>query len=498
MKLSQLLFALGADCPLEADITALTCDSREVTPGALFVAVEGAKQDGRACIPDALARGAAAVVCRPPLPDGVPGAAADEPRAALARLAAEFYGHPARELSLIAVTGTKGKTTTTHMLREIFSAAGYQTGMIGTLGAYIGRRLLADSPNTTPEPAALHRTLRQMADGRCTHVVMEVSSQAMKLRRADGLVFDAALFLNLTPDHIGGAEHADFSEYRACKAALFRQCRLAVGNADDPNWPVMAAQAPPGAPVLTFGFGESAQVRGLEAAPDPDRPFSVRLATEGAAPYRIPMPGVFNAADALAAVAVSRAMGLDDGAIRAGLAHVSVPGRAQLVPVPAPYTVVIDYAHNGDSFRALMEALRACHPRRIIVVFGAGGDRPKIRRTDLGRAAARWADHAVLTTDNPRSERAEDICADIAAAMVGAIPVEIVPDRREAIFRALDLAEPGDVVALLGKGHEQYIEENGVRRPFSERDAVAEYFQKRGEAVSEGAWSGARARAQRP
>ena len=478
MKLSQLFSVLGADCPQNADITALTCDSREVVPGALFVAVEGAKLDGRACVPDALARGAAAVVCRPPLPEGTAGAVVEEPRAALARLAAEFYGHPARELSLIAVTGTKGKTTTAHMLREIFTAAGYKTGMTGTLGAYIGRTLLADSPNTTPEPVALHRTLRQMADAGCTHVVMEVSSQAMKLRRVDGLTFDGALFLNLTPDHIGGAEHADFDEYRACKAALFRQCRLAVGNGDDPSWPAMAAQVPPGVPVRTFGFREPAQVRGLAAEPDPGRDFAVRLTTEGAAPYRVPMPGVFNAADALAAVALSRAMGLDDGAIRAGLAHVSVPGRAQLVPVPAPYTVIIDYAHNGDSFRALMETLRAYHPRRIIAVFGAGGDRPKIRRTEMGRAAARWADCAILTTDNPRSERAEDICADINAAMVGAIPAEIVPDRREAIFRALDLAEPGDVVALLGKGHEGYIEENGVRRPFSERDAVTEYFQR--------------------
>ena len=479
MKLSQLLSVLGADCPQEADITALTCDSREVIPGALFVAVEGAKADGHAYIPDALARGAAAVVCRPPLPEEVAGAAVDQPRTALAQLAAEFYGHPAREMSLIAVTGTKGKTTTAHMLREIFSAAGYKTGMIGTLGAYIGRALLADSPNTTPEPVALHRTLRQMADAGCTHVVMEVSSQAMKLHRVDGLMFDGALFLNLTPDHIGGAEHADFDEYRACKAALFRQCRLAVGNADDPNWPAMAAQVPPGVPVRTFGFGEAAQVRGLDAAPDPGRSFAVRLTAEGAAPYHIPLPGTFNAADAMAAVALSRAMGLDDGAVRAGLSHVSVPGRAQLLPVPAPYTVVIDYAHNGDSFRALMETLRSYHPRRIIAVFGAGGDRPRIRRTDLGRAAARWADHAVLTTDNPRSERAEDICADIAAAIDGAIPTATVPDRREAIFLALDMAEPGVVVALLGKGHEGYIEENGVRRPFSERDVVTEYFQSR-------------------
>lgn len=476
MKLSQLFSAIGADCPQDVDITALACDSREVTPGALFVAIEGAQADGRAYIPDALARGAAAVVCRGTLPAGVNGAAVDDPRTALALLADRFYCHPAGQMSLLAVTGTKGKTTTAHMLREILSAAGFKTGMIGTLGAYIGRTPVADIPNTTPEPITLHRILRQMVDAGCSHVVMEVSSQAMKLRRVAGLTFDAAVFLNLTLDHIGGAEHADFGEYRDCKAALFRQCRLAVGNADDSNWPAMAAQVPPFAPIHTFGFGWGTDTRALDVEPDPSRPFAVRLDTAGAADYHIPMPGRYNAADALAAVALSRALGLDDGAVRAGLAHTVVPGRAQLVPVPAPFTIVIDYAHNGDSFRALMEVLREYRPRRIIAVFGAGGDRPKIRRTDMGRAAARWADRAVLTADNPRSERAEDICADIAAAIGGAIPTEIVPDRRQAIFQALDMAEPGDVVALLGKGHEEYIEENGVRRPFSERRVVEEYF----------------------
>ena len=416
MKLSQLLSAIGADCPQESEITALTCDSREVVPGALFAALEGARTDGRAHIPDALSHGAAAVVCRPPLPENVPGAAAERPRAALALLAAEFCGRPADALTLIAVTGTKGKTTTAHMLRDILTAAEHKTGMIGTLGTYIGAEKLSDTLNTTPEPIALHRTLRQMADAGCTHVVMEVSSQAMKLERVHGLTFAAGLFLNLSPDHIGGAEHADFDEYRACKAALFRQCKAAVGNADDPSWPVMADQVPAGAPVTTFGFGKKADIRALSSAPDPDRPLSSLLTVEGSAPYSVPLPGAFNAADALAAAALSRAL--------------SVPNHAV----------------------------------------------PKIRRRDMARAAARWADYAILTADNPRSELAEDICADIAAALGDAIPWEIIPDRRAAIFRALSLAGEGDVVALLGKGHEEYIEEKGIRRPFSERRVVEAYF----------------------
>lgn len=475
MKLSKLLSVLGVQCPQEAEITALTCDSREVIPGALFAALPGCRADGRAHIPEARYRGAAAVVCAPPLPAGVPGAPVDDPRAALALLAAEFYGRPADGLSLIAVTGTKGKTTTAHMIRDILSAAGYKTGMIGTLGAYIGRERLCATANTTPEPITLHRILRQMADAGCAYVVLEASSQAMKLRRLHGLTFAAGVFLNLSPDHIGPGEHAGFDEYRDCKAALFRQCRRAVGNGDDPAWPAMAAQLPPSAPAAAFGFRPGADIRALAVEPDPERSLSVRLTVAGAPRYHIPLPGDFNGADALAAVALARALGLNDGAVRAGLAHVTVPGRAQRLRVPAPFEVVIDYAHNGASFDAVLSALRAHHPRRVIAVFGAGGDRPRLRRTDMARSAVRWADCAVVTTDNPRSERPEDICAHISAAL-GRFPHETVLDRRAAIFRALELAGPGDVVALLGKGHEEYIEEKGVRRPFSEQAVVAEYF----------------------
>lgn len=476
MKLSQLLAALGLPCPREAEITALTCDAREAAPGALFAALPGARADGRDFIPDALARGASAVLCAPPLPPGVNGAAVDDPRRALALLAAQFYRQPARALSLIAVTGTKGKTTTAHMLREILSAAGHKTGMTGTLGAFLGRAHLADFPNTTPEPIALHRTLRQMADSGCSHVVMEVSSQAMKLQRVAGLTFDAGVFLNLTPDHIGGAEHADLAEYRACKAALFRQCRRAVGNTDDPSWPAMAACLPRDAPERAFGFGPEADLRALSAGPDPRRPYAVELTLPDSPPYHIPLPGAFNAQNALAAIALARELGLDDGAVRAGLARTSVPGRAQRYPADAPYAVFVDYAHNGDSVRAFLAALREYRPRRIIAVVGAGGDRPKIRRTDMGRALAQGADYAVLTTDNPRGENPADICADLDAAIAGAIPTETVLDRGIAIARALELAGPGDAVVLLGKGHEGYIEEGGVRRPFSDWGALEAHF----------------------
>ena len=474
MKLSQLLSALRLPCPADVEISSLACDSREVSPGALFVALPGAREDGHAHIREAVRRGAAAVLCAPPLPEGVPAAAVDDPRAALGPLAARFYGWPARQMTLLAVTGTKGKTTTAHMLRAILARAGHTCGMIGTLGAFIGDDLIAPAANTTPEPIALHRTLRQMAGARCSHVVMEVSSQAMKLRRVDGIRFAAGLFLNLSPDHIGPFEHASFAEYRACKAALFRQCARAAGCLDDPSWPAMAAQLPPGAPVLTFGMCPGADVRGVSVTPDG---LSSLLTLAGSPePYRISMPGEFNARNALAAIALCRALGVDDDALRRGLASVSVPGRAQPFPAPAPYSVLIDYAHNGESMRALLSALRPHVRGRIIALFGAGGDRPPLRRADMASAAARYADFAVLTEDNPRSEDPAAICAQIAAAIGGAIPHITVPDRRQAIFAALDMARPGDLVALLGKGHEDYIERNGLRRHFSEWEVLEEYF----------------------
>ena len=465
MKLSRLAKAAGLSCTEDTEITHVTCDSREVGEGSLFAALEGAKADGRAYITEAESRGAAAILCREGGGCDIPVIRTPHPRRALALMAAEFYGRPAEKLTVVAVTGTKGKTTTAHMLREIFLAAGHKTGMMGTLGAFSFDRKQEDAANTTPEPVTLHRLLRQMADEGCTHVVMEVSSQAVKLERTAGMVFDAAVFLNLSPDHIGPGEHKDLDEYRRCKAKLFSQCRLAVGNAADPSWPCMAAEIPPWVPVCAFGRCETASSPGL----------TTLLSVRGAEDYRLPMPGSFNGENAMAAILTARAMGVPDGAVRAGLAKTRVPGRCMTYPTGRDFGVVMDYAHNGASFRALFSALRERQPNRIIAVFGAGGDRPPMRRREMARAAAEGADFAVVTEDNPRSERVEDICADIAAAMPD-LPHVIIPDRREAIRHALDMAEAGDIVALLGKGHEEYVETNGVRRYFSEREVLREYF----------------------
>lgn len=461
MKLSRLLQAAGLTCPEEREITALACHSDDVMPGALFAALEGAGFDGRRFVSHAVQKGASAVLCRGEVEASVPVVETENPRGALGKIAAEFYGNPAKELTVIGITGTKGKTTTAHMLREILMAAGFRVGMMGTLGAYVDRRQIAPAVNTTPEPITLHRLLRQMAEEGCSHVVMEVSSQAMKLKRAEGLCFDLALFLNLSPDHIGPGEHRDFAEYRDCKASLFAQCRAAAGNETDPAWLLVTEHIPPGVPTFTFGREKICPGVGLTTVVE-DK-------------FVIPMPGRFNGCNAAAAICAARALGIEEKAIRMGLAETEVPGRCMRVPVPAPYGVVIDYAHNGASFAALFSALREQTAGRIIAVFGAGGDRPPMRRVEMARAAAEGADFAVITEDNPRSEPVMEICMQISNAMPN-LPHLVVPDRREAIFRALDLAEKGDVVALLGKGHEKYIETDGVRRHFSEREVLEEYF----------------------
>ena len=465
MKLSRLLAAAGLFCEKDAEITYITCDSREVGPGALFVALEGARVDGRAYIAQSIAKGASAVICKGGGEGDVPIIDTCDPRRTLALLAAEFYGNPARDLTVVAVTGTKGKTTTASMLWEIFLTAGHKTGLIGTLGAFSVREKIWDAVNTTPEPITLHRLLRQMADSGCTHVVMEVSSQAMKLERVAGMRFDAAVFLNLSADHIGAGEHENFWEYRHCKAKLFRQCRLAVGNAADPAWPFMAAHIPPGVPACTYG----------PCVTKPGPGLTTMLELEGERDYRVPMPGAFNGENAMAAIVTARALGIPDGAVRAGLLKTRVAGRSMVFPTGRGYGVVIDYAHNGASFRSLFSALRERNPSRIVAVFGAGGDRPPMRREEMARAAAEGADFAVITEDNPRSELVEDICAQISAAMPD-LPHVIIPDRRAAIRYALDGAKQGDIVVLLGKGHEEYIEENGIRRCFSEWEVLREYF----------------------
>jgi UDP-N-acetylmuramoyl-L-alanyl-D-glutamate--2,6-diaminopimelate ligase len=378
-------------------------------------------------------------------------------------------------MHVIGITGTKGKTTTATMLAHILGSVGIPTGYIGTNGISYGS-VERTTANTTPDPLTLQQTLADMQRCGIRAVVMEVSSQAMKLKRTAGILFDAALFLNLSPDHIGGAEHKDFDEYRSCKAMLFRQCRQAAGNVDDEHFQAIFEGCT--APITTFGFSDKAEIRAgsvtsLRGEGLLGSRFAVSVYDH---PVLFNMPGRFNVSDALAAIAVAQLLSVPEEAVRRGLLSVRVRGRTEVFPHSGNFIVLIDYAHNDVSFASLLSTLRGYEHKRIIVVFGAGGDRPKMRRADMAREAAKYAHFAVITTDNPRSEPVEEICADITTALNGAIPSIEIYDRAQAIRYALDMAKAGDIVALLGKGHEEYIEVNGVRSHFSEREVLEEYF----------------------
>lgn len=439
----------NTDCQLVrgdalTEVTALCCDSRCAGPGALFVCLPGRHTDGRQFAAQAVAAGAVAVLCAGPPPDvGAAVVETENPRRMMAVLAARLCGEPARAMTMIGVTGTKGKTTTAHLLAAILQADGRRVGLVGTNGVcWPGHR--HDLNHTTPESCDLQALLRRMADDGCDACVMEVSSLGMKFDRAAGIEFDVGVFTNLSPDHIGPGEHADFAEYLHWKAALFQQCRTGVFNIDDP-WVGKIVDGVP-CRVITYGTVPGADVRA-------DSNFT--LTREGGR------------------------LGAGEDAIRRGLAAAVVQGRVEPVAVDAPFTVLIDYAHNEAAAESLLRTLRAYTPARLVAVFGCGGERSRLRRFGMGSVCARLADFCVITEDNSRSEPVEHILADIRAGLkLGnpATPFAEIPDRRQAIYYALAHAQPGDIVAILGKGHETTIERNGVKEPFVESEIVEEYW----------------------
>lgn len=466
---------------LEVELTSLEYDSRKVGPGSLFVCLTGFRADGHDYVPLALEQGAAALVVerRVDAPEGVTVLQVADSRKALALLAAAWFGYPARQMTVVGVTGTKGKTTTTHMLKSILEAAGRKVGMIGTLGAFIGPEKVP-TRNTTPESYELHALFRRMADEGCDWVVMEASSQGFKLHRTAGVEFDYGVFLNLSPDHIGAGEHADFDEYLQCKAMLFRQCAVGVVNRDDPHCQAVTAGA--SCPLRTFSRTGPADLT-LRDWEEVRRPgfLGCRFRTEGLVDgeFEVSLPGAFNGENALAALAVAALAGIPREAMARGLARVSVKGRTQVLDTPGHYTVLIDYAHNAASMENLLSMLRAYHPGRLICLFGGGGDRSRLRRYDMGEISARYADLTVLTMDNPRSESVEAINEDIKAGLAkySGRSVSIL-DRAEAIRWVLDQAREGDIIALIGKGHEEYQEIQGVKHPFSEEQVVRDWVSR--------------------
>lgn len=480
MKLDQLLegVALTA-CAVSRDvqITSVSYDTRTLKPGALFVALSGYKTDGHRHIGEALNKGAAAVLCQHPPEGEGPWLVCPDTRAALAAVSANWFSHPARELTLLAVTGTNGKTTTTYLLKEVLErCAGARVGLIGTNRNMIGDESFP-AGRTTPESWDLQQLLRNMADAGCTHVVMEVSSHALVLHRVDGLRFAAGIFTNLTPDHLDF--HKTMEAYRDAKGLLFAQTDLAVLNLDDEAGRYFARTV--SCPRLTYSENKNeADLTAKNIRLFPERVEFEAVTLGDIRRVRLPIPGGFSIYNALGVLACTQGLGLPLSAAAEALAHVKgVKGRVEVVPVPAPYTVLIDYAHTPDALENILTTVRGLTQNRVVCLFGCGGDRDRSKRPVMGAIAADLADFVVVTDDNPRTEPSQAIIDDILKGMEGTpTPYAVKPDRRAAIRYVLSQGRPGDVIVLAGKGHETYQEINGVKHHLDEREEIKDFFAK--------------------
>ena len=478
MKLNELFAGIPCTMPAgagEEEICDLIYDSRKVVPGCAFVCLRGAAVDGHTYAAGAVAAGACVVIAEEPVEVDVPVVLVQNTREALALLSAAFFGHPAREVKVIALTGTKGKTTTAAMIQAILTAAGHTVGVIGTLGVQIGKEIFPTG-NTTPESYEIEKYLRRMAQAGCEYCVLEASSIGLQRYRAYGFPMEVGVFTNFSEDHIGGSEHKNMEEYLWAKSLLFTRCRTGVVNVDDPAWQGVTQGHT--CALTTYGFDPTADVYAQD-----DRLVSrpgfvgVSYTVNGALhfPVEVDIPGRFSVYNSLAAIACCRVLGIGEDAMQAGLATVKVKGRVEPVPVPGDYTLLIDYAHNAVSMESILSTLRAYHPNRLVCLFGAGGNRPKLRRFEMGEVCGRMADLSVITSDNCRFEEPQAIIDDIKVGMAKTKGkyVEIV-DRREAIRWCLENARPGDIIVLAGKGHEDYQEIKGVKHHFDEREVVQE------------------------
>ncbi len=480
MKLKELLtdvsvLAMTADP--DTEIRDIRYDSRAVEPGDLFVAVEGFRSDGHGFIPMALEKGAAAVLCqRPPEGEDVPYVLTDDSRRALALVSCVYFGRPAEKMTMIGVTGTNGKTTVTLLIKRLLEdVLGARVGLVGTISNWIGDRQI-ETERTTPESYDLQKLFARMADAGCTHAVMEVSSHALALDRVAGVHFDAALFTNLTQDHLDF--HGTMENYAEAKALLFSRCGQAAFNADDTWAPFMLERT--ACPAVTFSAaGKGADLWAADVKLSAAAVDFTACEKGGRAAVHLAIPGAFSVSNALAAIAAGRMLGLSLDQCAASLGRAAgVKGRVEVVPTPGDFTVVIDYAHTPDALEKVLRTMKEAAKGRVVALFGCGGDRDRTKRPVMGAIAAKYADFSVVTSDNPRSEDPEAIIADILQGMPGEAPMKVIVDRPAAIRWAIDNHLPGDVIVLAGKGHETYQEVCGVKRRMDEREIVAEHLRR--------------------
>lgn len=483
----QLLENLKYECvrgTVDTEVSQVVYDSRKVTPGCLFICIVGANFDGHDAAEEVTSKGAKVLVTSHDvnLPEemDVTVIRVEDTRFAMAFIAAAYFGHPADQMKVIGVTGTKGKTTTTYLVKSILEHAGYKVGLVGTIEAIIGEKHIP-AHNTTPESFVLQEYFHEMVEQGCQICVMEVSSQGLMLHRTQGFIFELGIFTNIEPDHIGPNEHASFEEYMACKGLLFKQCRKGIVNADDEHWEkVLEGHT---CELETYGFGEKAALRAenLELVTRPGE-LGVAFDVKGLLDFHVevPTPGRFSVYNALTAIAICRHFKVSTEDMQAALLRARVKGRIEMVKVSDHFTLMIDYAHNAMALESLLSTLREYHPHRLVCLFGCGGNRSKLRRYEMGEVSGKLADFTIITSDNPRFEEPLDIIADIKTGMAKTQGKYIeIPDRKEAIAYAIDHGEEGDIIVLAGKGHEDYQEIKGVCHPMDERVLIQEILEER-------------------
>lgn len=471
MELSRIAQDLGIEYTgPQAEITAVDYDSRKVGRGSLFCCLIGEKTDGHNFASMAVEKGASALICQRPLPLNVPQLIVPDGREAMARAAACFYGHPERELTMLAVTGTNGKTSVTYMVKSVAETAGKKVGLIGTIQNLIGEEKVY-TERTTPESVDLFALLRRMADKGVELVVMEVSSHALAQQRVAGIPFKAGLFTNLTQDHLD--YHKTFENYRAAKKKLFAQCGIAILNGDDETAAYMKEGL--SIPVWTMGIHHPGEfyARGIEIT---TQGASFHLFTpQGNGRISLHISGLFSVYNAMGTAALCTAAGIPFSCIVKGLEGLrGVAGRLECVDTgDRPFSVYVDYAHTPDALQNVLETARGFTRRRLISVFGCGGDRDHGKRPIMGEIGGRYSDHVILTSDNPRTEDPMDILKAVEEGVKRtATPYIVTENRREAIREALEEAGDGDVIVIAGKGHESYQEINGVRHHFDDKEIV--------------------------
>ena len=490
-RIKELLSKLEYKCicgGTDREITEVVYDSRKIVEGCLFICIKGANFNGHDYAAEACEKKAACILTCEDV--AVPAYCdttiirVEDTRYAMAFISAEWFGNPAEKLNVIGITGTKGKTTTTYLVKSILEQAGKKVGLIGTIETVIGDEHIPAN-NTTPESYILQETFAKMAEAGLDSVVMEVSSQGLMLHRTQGFVFDIGIFTNLEPDHIGPNEHESFEDYMHCKGLLFKQCKVGIVNCDDKHYAEVIRNHT--CKMLTYGLDNEADYKAENMQLVREKghigvAFDVTGKT--AMQVEIPTPGRFSVYNALTAIAICDQFGVEETAVKSALMQASVKGRIEIVPVSPRYTLMIDYAHNAMSLESLLTTLKAYNPTRLVCLFGCGGNRAKSRRYEMGEVSSRLADLTVITSDNPRDEEPMDIIEDILIGVKKANGEYVtIPDRKEAIGYCMLNAKDGDIIVLAGKGHEDYQEIKGVKYHMDERELIAELVEEHGDAV---------------